>query len=392
MDTATNTSDTIDAKALLENVADSMDVTAAKKPAPKLSKMDLSYMLNWDPNKRPSMSPKRERNIDTIKPVVKHEQNESNNKVPTPAAENVEEGRSNGSAASVVTSTLTSVHSNAAKTSHSHMSLHTHKSDGSDDANTAHLPTTVEPTASLDQKALRVAKSNPDFLPLVSEDNILRVNNVPYAKLGVIGKGGSCKVYRALAKDCSILAIKKVKLGGMDKKAINGYANEIALLKRLRGNPAIIQMYDSEVDLSRKAIYLCMELGEVDLSQVIQQQTMGTSTRDGKTSRSTLDMNFIRLTWQQMLKAVHSIHEERIIHGDLKPANFLFVRGALKLIDFGIAKAIQSDDTTNIYRDSQIGTLNYMSPEAILDTGSGTNGARMRIGRVSLFVIWNFEI
>jgi serine/threonine protein kinase len=272
------------------------------------------------------------------------------------------------------------------------MSLHTHKSDGSDDANTAHLPTTVEPTASLDQKALRVAKSNPDFLPLVSEDNILRVNNVPYAKLGVIGKGGSCKVYRALAKDCSILAIKKVKLGGMDKKAINGYANEIALLKRLRGNPAIIQMYDSEVDLSRKAIYLCMELGEVDLSQVIQQQTMGTSTRDGKTSRSTLDMNFIRLTWQQMLKAVHSIHEERIIHGDLKPANFLFVRGALKLIDFGIAKAIQSDDTTNIYRDSQIGTLNYMSPEAILDTGSGTNGARMRIGRVSLFVIWNFEI
>jgi hypothetical protein len=33
-----------------------------------------------------------------------------------------------------------------------------------------------------------------------------------------------------------------------------------------------------------------------------------------------------------------------------------------------------------------------MSPEAILDTGSGTNGARMRIGRVSLFVIWNLEI
>jgi serine/threonine protein kinase len=67
----------------------------------------------------------------------------------------------------------------------------------------------------------------------------------------------------------------------------------------------------------------------------------------------------------------------------LKPANFLFVRGALKLIDFGIAKAIQSDDTTNIYRESHIGTLNYMSPEAILDTETGTNGPRMRIGRVS---------
>ena len=100
---------------------------------------------------------------------------------------------------------------------------------------------------------------------------------------------------------------------------------------------------------------------------------------------SSLNMNFIRLTWQQMLSAVHSIHQERIIHGDLKPANFLFVKGALKLIDFGIAKAIQSDDTTNIYRDSQIGTLNYMSPESILDTGTGTNGgARMRCGKVRL--------
>jgi serine/threonine protein kinase len=42
-----------------------------------------------------------------------------------------------------------------------------------------------------------------------------------------------------------------------------------------------------------------------------------------------------------MLEAVQTIHEERIIHGDLKPANFLFVEGALKLIDFGIAKAVQ---------------------------------------------------
>jgi serine/threonine protein kinase len=245
-------------------------------------------------------------------------------------------------------------------------------------------PATVEPTATLDQTSVLVAKSNVDFLPLVSEDNILRVKNVPYAKLGVIGKGGSCKVYRALSKDRSILAIKKVKLGGMDQKAINGYANEIALLKRLRGNPSIIQMYDSEVDLSRKAIFVVMELGEVDLNQVMQQQTLGSAKESKSGNRSALDMNFIRLTWQQMLKAVHSIHEERIIHGDLKPANFLFVRGALKLIDFGIAKAIQSDDTTNIYRESQIGTLNYMSPEAILDTGSCANGARMKIGRVSV--------
>jgi len=54
-----------------------------------------------------------------------------------------------------------------------------------------------------------------------------------------------------------------------------------------------------------------------------------------------------------MLEAVNTIHEERIVHSDLKPANFLLVRGSLKLIDFGIAKAILSD-TTNIQRDAQV--------------------------------------
>lgn len=68
-----------------------------------------------------------------------------------------------------------------------------------------------------------------------------------------------------------------------------------------------------------------------------------------------------------MLEAVQVIHDEKIVHSDLKPANFVLVKGSLKLIDFGIAKAIPND-TTNISRDQQIGTANYMSPEAIEDT------------------------
>ena len=54
------------------------------------------------------------------------------------------------------------------------------------------------------------------------------------------------------------------------------------------------------------------------------------------------------------LQAVKGIHELRIVHSDLKPANFLLVQGQLKLIDFGIAKSIQGD-TTSINRESQVG-------------------------------------
>lgn len=54
-----------------------------------------------------------------------------------------------------------------------------------------------------------------------------------------------------------------------------------------------------------------------------------------------------------MLECVNTIHHKNILHSDLKPANFILVKGRLKLIDFGIAKKV-GDDTTNIYRGIQV--------------------------------------
>lgn len=81
-----------------------------------------------------------------------------------------------------------------------------------------------------------------------------------------------------------------------------------------------------------------------------------------------------------MLEAVQVLHDEKIVHSDLKPANFLLVEGALKLIDFGIANAI-ANDTTNIHREGQLGTANYMPPEAIA-SNPGSGGLR-KLGRAS---------
>lgn len=82
--------------------------------------------------------------------------------------------------------------------------------------------------------------------------------------------------------------------------------------------------------------------------------------------------------------AVNTVHEAKIVHCDLKPANFLLVQGTLKLIDFGISKAIMND-TTNIVRENQVGTVNYMSPEALQETSISTQDhrGRLKIGRPS---------
>lgn len=112
-----------------------------------------------------------------------------------------------------------------------------------------------------------------------------------------------------------------------------------------------------------------MEFGETDLRTFLSKN---------QEKNSSIDMNYIRLLWQQMLNSVYTIHQANIIHTDLKPANFLFVRGSLKLIDFGIARAM-APDSTSVLRDTQVGTLNYISPEALLDVNDGKGGHGIRV-------------
>lgn len=83
-----------------------------------------------------------------------------------------------------------------------------------------------------------------------------------------------------------------------------------------------------------------------------------------------------------MLAAVNAVHQAKIVHCDLKPANFLLVQGTLKLIDFGISKAILND-TTNIVRENQVGTVNYMSPEALQESSIALDRGKLKIGRPS---------
>lgn len=196
------------------------------------------------------------------------------------------------------------------------------------------------------------------LFPYPPKENTIAVNSKPYLVLELVGKGGSSKVYKVLSSDMRIFALKRVRVAESSRDALTSYANEIKLLEDLRGQPTIIQLYDAEVLHSVGVIHLIMEYGDIDLAKLLAR-------RKGKT----LNGNCRRLYWQQMLEAVNTIHtggKHKIIHGDLKPANFLHVTGTLKLIDFGIAKAVQTDDTTKVVRDSQVGTPNYMSPEALM--------------------------
>ncbi|KAI9359892.1 kinase-like domain-containing protein, partial [Pilaira anomala] len=193
------------------------------------------------------------------------------------------------------------------------------------------------------------------------------VNKLEYRIIMPIGEGGSGKVFLALSlKYTDIFALKWVSIrDDQDKQNVK---NEIELMHALRKSPYIINLCDSEI--TPRVACMILEYGSTTFAELIEAQT-----------RQKWDITFFKYYWKQMLNAVSVTHDHCIVHADLKPANFVVVKGRLKLIDFGIADRIP-DNTARIGRENQVGTANFMAPEALM--GLGTRfGTQYKQGRPS---------
>ncbi|KAK5780884.1 hypothetical protein RI543_002011 [Arxiozyma heterogenica] len=235
-----------------------------------------------------------------------------------------------------------------------------------------------EPTASKRyhlQNSLRDDNINSgNYVGHNGRNPIILVNDTEYEKVELLGRGGSSKVYKVKGPSNKIYALKRVAFDEFDESSINGFKGEISLLEKLRNKDRVVQLFDYEMNSG--VLYLIMECGDYDLSYVLNQKL-----------KSPLDIEFIRYYAREMVKCVKVVHDADIVHSDLKPANFVFVKGILKIIDFGIANAVP-DHTVNIYRETQIGTPNYMAPEALVamnytNDSSGQTGNRWKVGKPS---------
>jgi serine/threonine-protein kinase TTK/MPS1 len=183
------------------------------------------------------------------------------------------------------------------------------------------------------QPAPEAAPQQPPLQRRAREDaHTVFVQGVRYTKLECVGRGGSSKVFKVMGPSCKIFALKRIRLQGRDAEAAAGFIDEIELLQRLKGKPNIIQLVDAQVFADEGLVYMVQEYGEIDLARLLakheanRRQAVAAAGGSGGSGGAAadggggggIDENFIRLYWQQMLQAVATVHELRIVHSDLK--------------------------------------------------------------------------
>lgn len=243
--------------------------------------------------------------------------------------------------------------------------------------NTPHRPAPPPPKMTMLETA--TATAGAASAAQKKKRNYISVNGKLFTRLDCVGRGGSSKVYRVMAENYKIFALKRVTLEDQDELAIKGYKGEIDLLRKLEKVDRVVRLFDYEINEERHTLSVLMEMGESDLNRVL---TLRLNAED-----AAFDVVFVRYFWKEMLECVQAVHQHEIVHSDLKPANFLLLQGKLKLIDFGISNAI-ADDTVNVHREQHIGTPNYMSPEALIDSNAANGlaasaGKMMKLGKAS---------
>jgi len=183
-------------------------------------------------------------------------------------------------------------------------------------------------------------------------------NIAGYRILRLVAAGGMGAVYEAEQQHPHrVVALKVIRPGYATPELIQRFQMESHALGRLQ-HPGIAQIYEAgtaETPVGAQP-YFAMEL--------IRGRDLVTYARDQRLdARRCLDLI------AGICDAVNHAHQRGLVHRDLKPANVLVDdNGQPKILDFGVARAIDSDAQATRQTDmgELVGTLAYMSPEQVL--------------------------
>jgi serine/threonine-protein kinase len=173
-----------------------------------------------------------------------------------------------------------------------------------------------------------------------------------------LARGGMATVY--LATDIRLtrtVAVKVMHIGlGDDAEFARKFDREARSAARL-SHPNVVSVFDQGHDDGRP--YIVMEYVE------------GRTLRDILNHEAPLPPEQALEVIEPVIAALAAAHEAGLVHRDVKPENVLLTeRGQIKVVDFGLAKAITAQ-TSTATQGLLIGTVSYLPPELVLSGKAG---------------------
>ncbi|MFD8556739.1 Stk1 family PASTA domain-containing Ser/Thr kinase [Streptosporangium canum] len=172
---------------------------------------------------------------------------------------------------------------------------------------------------------------------------------------GVVGRGGMAEVYRA--RDIRldrIVAIKTLRADLARDHIFQARFRREAQSAASLNHPSIVAVYDTGEDVA----------GSAPVPYIVMEYVDGRTLRDLlRADRRLLPERAAELV-DGILRALDYSHRGGIVHRDIKPANIMITNnGDVKVMDFGIARAMADSAATMTQTAQVIGTAQYLSPE-----------------------------
>ena len=175
----------------------------------------------------------------------------------------------------------------------------------------------------------------------------------------MIGRGGMAEVYRA--QDLRLgrrVAVKILRPALASDPSFHQRFRREAHSAAGLNHPNIVAVYDTGEDM------LATDHGNVTVPFIVMEYVDGVTLRQLETGgRRLLPERALEIT-SGVLAALDYSHRHGIVHRDIKPANVMITPGGeVKVMDFGIARALASQGQTLTATSAVMGTAQYLSPE-----------------------------
>lgn len=176
----------------------------------------------------------------------------------------------------------------------------------------------------------------------------------------LIGRGGMAEVRVAVDKRLGRTVAVKIMRSDLanDEIFLSRFRREAHAIAQMN-NPNIVNIYDSgeESVIAENGL-------EERLPYLVMEYIKGKTLRDILKMNGALSQRDAEQVMLGVLNALEYSHRMGIIHRDIKPGNIMISeQGLVKVMDFGIARALDDSATTMTQSQGVVGTAQYLSPE-----------------------------